>query len=257
MTEIARRPDLQEATWTSSSEALILARELGERIKCHRSDAGLEITDLAARTRIAARFLESLEEGRLVDLPGPVFVKGFIRSVCSELGRDPLPLLELVDQINLVEEPEEEPDISNGSRKTIPLVLSGILLAGLVIGGILLHGGDKVDEKETVDAQQAPAVQNVSEIAPETIAREETAIELDLLLRATEKTWLRIQADASEPWETTMRTGDEIRLKAVEKVELFIGNAGGVLFELNGKRFGPLGTQGQVISSYVITKDNL
>jgi len=77
------------------------------------------------------------------------------------------------------------------------------------------------------------------------------------LLRATEKTWLRIQADSSEPWETTMKTGDEIRLKAVDRVALFIGNAGGILLELNGKRFGPLGTQGQVISNYVITRDNL
>ena len=88
-------------------------------------------------------------------------------------------------------------------------------------------------------------------------AKEEPIVELDLLLRATEKTWLRIQADSSEPWETTMKTGDEIRLKAVERVALFIGNAGGIRFELNGKRFGPLGTQGQVISNYVITKDNL
>jgi len=248
---------LQEATWTSSNEALVLARELGERIKCHRTDAGMEISDLAARTRIAARLLKSLEEGKLGDLPGPVFVKGFIRSVCSELGRDPVPLVELVDQINVVKDPEEETEISNGSRKITPLVLSGILLAGLIVGGILLHGGNEAGPGNEVSVQQELAVEDALEVAPETAAREEAAVELDLLLRATEKTWLRIQADTSEPWETTMKTGDEIRLKAVERVELFIGNAGGVLFELNGKRFGPLGTQGQVISSYVITKDNL
>lgn len=248
---------MQEATWTSSSDALVLARELGERIKCYRTDVGMEIATLSARTRIAGRLLVSLEEGRLSDLPGPIFVKGFIRSVCSEIGRDPLPLMELVDQIHLVEQPTEEPDLSNGSRKIAPLVFSGILLAGLVLGGILLHGGDNADEEAAVIPEQAVAVQDASVITPEATVQEEVVVELDLLLRATEKTWLRIQADASEPWETTMRTGDEIRLKAVDRVEFFIGNAGGVLFELNGKRFGPLGTQGQVISSYVITKDNL
>jgi hypothetical protein len=219
----------------------------------------MEISELAARTRIAARLIKSLEEGSLVDLPGPVFVKGFIRSVCSELKRDPLPLLDLVDQINAVQEPAEEPDIANGSRKIVPLVLSGILLAGLVIGAILLLGGDEAGEDKVVGAQQALSDQGVSDVAvaPEEAIQEEIAVELDLLIHATEKTWLRIQADASDPWETTMRTGDEIRLKAVERIELFIGNAGGVIFELNGKKFGPLGTQGQVISSYVITKDNL
>ena len=244
---------MPEAIWTSSSEALALARELGTMLRRYRNDAGLEIAELAVRTRIGARYLQSMEDGRLVDLPEPVFVKGFIRSVCSELGRDPVPPMNLVDQIK-VEEPSEETDGANGSRRIKPLLLSGVLLAGLVTGGILLHGGKGRDE---VKVLPAAAEQEVEELAQDEYGREESIVDLDLLLRATEKTWLRIQADSSEPWETTMKAGDEIRLKAVDRVALFIGNAGGILFELNGKRFGPLGTQGQVISNYIITRDNL
>ena len=244
---------MPEAIWTSSSEALALARELGTMLRRYRNDAGLEIAELAVRTRIGARYLQSMEDGRLVDLPEPVFVKGFIRSVCSELGRDPVPPMNLVDQIK-VEEPSEETDGANGSRRIKPLLLSGVLLAGLVTGGILLHGGEGRDE---VKVLPAAAEQEVEELAQDEYGREESIVDLDLLLRATEKTWLRIQADSSEPWETTMKAGDEIRLKAVDRVALFIGNAGGILFELNGKRFGPLGTQGKVISNYIITRDNL
>ncbi len=250
---------MQEDTWTSSNEALLLARELGERIRSSRTDVAMEVNDLATRTRIGARYLHSMEEGNLDDLPGPVFIKGFIRAICTELGSDPLPLMDLVDQI-YAEEPAEEAFGTNGSKRIMPLILSGILLAVLVTGGILLHGGDKkgedgVREKGTVQTEAAEPL--VPEVAQEGFAREEPIIDLDLLLRATEKTWLRIQADSSEPWETTMKSGDEIRLKAVDRVTLFIGNAGGILFELNGKRFGPLGTPGQVISNYVITRDNL
>ena len=247
---------MQEATWTSSNETLVLARELGERIRSYRTDAGIEVADLAIRTRIGARYLQSLEEGRLEDLPGPVFVKGFIRSVCGELGRDPFPLMELVDQI-YVEAPAEETDPGNGSKRVAPLILSGLLLAGLVTGGILLHGGKNDNESDRSSVQSEPAGQVVAEADQEQFIGDEQVVELDLILRATEKTWLRIQADVSEPWETTMKTGDEIRLKAMDSVTLFIGNAGGILFELNGKRFGPLGKQGQVISNYVITRDNL
>jgi len=229
--------------------------ELGERIRSYRTDAGVEIVDLALRTRIGARYLQSLEEGRLEDLPGPVFVKGFIRSVCSELGRDPIPLMELVNQIH-VDEPAEESDGTNGSRRVMPLLLSGVLLAGLVTGGIMLHGGGE-EEGDQAAVQPVVTEQTIPVIEQEGFASEEPIVELDLLLRATEKTWLRIQADSSEPWETTLKTGDEIRLKAVDSVTLFIGNAGGILFELNGKRFGPLGKEGQVISNYVITRDNI
>jgi len=251
---------LQEDTWTSSNEALVLARELGERIRSCRTDTGVEVNDLAIRTRIGARYLYALEEGNLDDLPGPVFIKGFIRAICKELGSDPLPLLGLVDQIN-VEEPAEEVEGTNGARRITPFILSGVLLAALVTGGILLHGGNKdgedggVQEKAALQSEvTAPAV---PELAQEGFTSEEPIVNLDLLLRATEKTWLRIQADSSEPWETTMKTGDEIRLRAVDRVTLYIGNAGGILFELNGKRFGPLGTEGQVIPNYVITRDNL
>ena len=249
---------MQEATWISSNEALVLARELGERIRSYRSDSGVEVADLSSRTRITVRYLQAIEAGRLAELPGPVFVKGFIRSICSELGRDPDPLIDLVDQIQ-VEEPVEEPVTSNGSRRTTPLVISGILLACLIIGGILLHGGPK-DEEVVGQAEGTGLTEMMEEeaaLSREEINSEPPVVELDLVLRATEKTWLRIQADAEEPWETTMKAGDVVPIKAMDRVALFIGNAGGILLELNGRRFGPLGKQGQVISNYVITKDNL
>jgi cytoskeletal protein RodZ len=248
---------LHEATWTSSNEALALARELGQQIRSYRTDAGVEVPDLAKRTRIGVRYLQSLEDGSFDELPGPVFVKGFIRAVCAELGRDPFPLMDLVDQIHVEESPEET-DSSNGPKRITPLILSGVLLAGLVTGGILLHGeGKEVGNGDEAAVQPAVSEQANPESAQKGFANEEPIVELDLLMRATEKTWLRIQADSSESWETTMKTGDELRLMAVERVTLFIGNAGGILFELNGKRFGPLGSHGQVISNYVITRDNL
>ena len=185
---------MQEATWTSSNEAPVLARELGEKIRSYRMDMGVEVSDLATRTRIGARYLHSLEEGNLDNLPGPVFVKGFIKAICTELGSDPLPLMELVNQIH-VEEPVEEADGTNGSKRIAPLILSGVLLAALVTGGILLHGGDKkggdgVQEKAVVQTGVTEPV--APEVAQEGFAREEPIVDLDLLLRATEKTWLNL-----------------------------------------------------------------
>jgi hypothetical protein len=252
----ARRPDLHEATWTSSNEAIIHARELGHKVRDFRNEAGLQVADLSSRTKIGHRQLQALEEGRFEDLPGPVFIKGFIRSICDETGKDPVPLIQMVDQIFVDESPEES-ESTNGSRRTAPLILSGILLVGLITGGILLHGSGRGVESDQVPDRISLSDQETAGAAQGDYTAEEPIPELDLLLAATEKTWLRIQADSSEPWETTMRAGDEIRLRAMERVTLFIGNAGGLLFELNGRTFGPLGRHGQVISNYVITRDNL
>ena len=244
---------------TSSSDPHGMEKELGERLRSYRAYSGMELGELAIRTRITARHITALEEGQFQVLPGPVFVRGFIRSICQELGRDPEPLLALLDSAS-DEEPLEEGDAGGDGRKRLaPLILSGVVLAVLVIGGVLIHGkgneekpGSSVEEAvgSTVDQSTTESLEGRQAI-PEVVR------ELDLIIRAIDKTWLRIQPDNAEPWETTMKAGDEIALKAAERVTLFIGNAGGVLFELNGKRFGPPGARGQVLSNYTITRDDL
>lgn len=259
---------------TLSNETRVTGKTLGESLRQIRIEAGLEVAELASRTRIGAKNIEALEEDRLDLLPGPFFVKGFIRSICGELGQNPDPFLEMAADLQ-----EEEPDGEEkgpGPRKALPLWLTAGILLLLVLGGIWLYGNGRSGEPvppqpEPLAAQPepappepaiestyapVPAQEPAPVVAPEPPAPEEVE-ELDLAIRAIERTWLRIQTDASEPWETTLKTGDEVRLRATERITLFIGNAGGLLFELNGRNFGPPGFSGQVITSYVITRDNL
>ncbi len=246
---------------TSSSEAKVHAEELGRILRGYRCEAALDVSALATRTRIGTRYLNALEGGRLEELPGPVFVRGFVKVICEELGRDLQPLLPLLEGSLEGERGEEVNGPPNGQRKVVPLVLCAVVLLVLVTGGALLHGTGGKDKPtsapEKISSVSAALTEDGTAGTRENSVREEPFVELDLLIRATEKTWLRMQADSSEPWEATMKTGDEVRLKAMERISLFIGNAGGIQFELNGRRFGPLGTQGQVISNYVITRDNL
>jgi len=234
-------------------------RELGERLRSYRVDSGMGIEELAARTKISQRNIQALEQGRLDLLPGRAFTTGFIRAICSELGRDPGPVLEILNR-RIEEISARDNNGATETRKPFSLYFSIGVLFVLIVGGIVIHGGKK--EKQEATAVNNTAVQERSGAITEQSASfastvEEPPVELDLVIRATEKTWLRIQADSSQPWETTLKTGDEIRLNAMDQIRLFIGNAGGILFELNGKRFGPPGSQGQVISDYVITRDNL
>ena len=72
----ARKPGLRGDTLTSSSETHRVEKELGERLRSYRTDSGMEIAELAVRTRITSRHIAALEEGQFQLLPGPVFVKG-------------------------------------------------------------------------------------------------------------------------------------------------------------------------------------
>ncbi|RMF72029.1 MAG: DUF2914 domain-containing protein [Acidobacteria bacterium] len=67
---------------------------VGETLKACRERRGLGLERVASETRIRREFLEALEEGRLEDLPGSTYVRGFIRTYASLLDLDPAPLLE-------------------------------------------------------------------------------------------------------------------------------------------------------------------
>lgn len=67
-----------------------------------------------------------------------------------------------------------------------------------------------------------------------------------LVVHATEKTWLRIQADDEEPFQVLLQAGENISHKAA-RFNVDIGNAGGVRLQFDGKTIGNLGKTGEVI----------
>jgi cytoskeletal protein RodZ len=58
----------------------------GRYVHEQRKRRGMTIEQLAAATKIPRRSLELLEEDRYDELPGPVFVKGFLRCCARALG---------------------------------------------------------------------------------------------------------------------------------------------------------------------------
>jgi cytoskeletal protein RodZ len=75
------------------------------------------------------------------------------------------------------------------------------------------------------------------------------AEKMPLTLKAyvRERTWMRISIDGEEPKEYIFSPGNEPEWEARGKFDLLIGNAGGLVLELNGKKVGALGASGQVV----------
>jgi cytoskeletal protein RodZ len=237
-----------------------MSQELGDYIRRLREGSGVSVKELAERTRISLRYVEALEEGRIDVLPGVVFVRGFIRTIFSELGENPDQALYLVEEHYPEEEPEEFETVSGSRRVFFPLAVATVVLVVLLVGTFFLRKSDtQKNEELSPDEIAGKAASDTlsNETGIQTIGELGDLPDLNLVIQAIDKTWLRIQTDNSDSWETTMRPGDEVRLRASERINLLIGNAGGILFDLNGKQFGPPGSQGQVLSNYVITRDNL
>lgn len=63
-----------------------MSEDFGSYLKHERELRGVPLDEIALTTKISIRFLRALEESRFEDLPGEVFIKGFIRSYGQAIG---------------------------------------------------------------------------------------------------------------------------------------------------------------------------
>ncbi|MBC7945497.1 MAG: helix-turn-helix domain-containing protein [Burkholderiales bacterium] len=69
----------------------------GQRLAAAREARGLSIEDVVRHTKLSRRQVMALESDAHDQLPGPVFVRGFMRNYARHLQLDPAPLLATLD----------------------------------------------------------------------------------------------------------------------------------------------------------------
>jgi len=180
---------------------------------------GLDVADVEERTKIRAKYLRALENEEWHSLPGPTFVKTFLRTYAELLGLDPHLLVDEYRATHLEEEADLQPlatppaavGRAERSRARPPgpprpaalLVLAGVVMAGVVIVGVLLALGLSADEdppsRQAADErprarQERPAAQPrprpagvVMRVAPEvpTYACVDTGAGTDVVFEGT------------------------------------------------------------------------
>ena len=150
----AERSDEAEAARDphSSEEALPSA---GALLREAREARGLSQADLARTLNLQVRIVEALERDDDSQLPGPAFVRGYLRSYARLMGMDPEPLLVehqartggVVPEVHASPRLERE-DAQLGSarsRSRLIVVAAVLALALLVLIGLLLQRPEFLD----------------------------------------------------------------------------------------------------------------
>ena len=123
--------------------------EIGATLREARMRQRIDITDMEVRTKIRAKYLRALENEEWDLLPGPTYVRSFLRTYAEALGLD---AKLLVEEYKLRHDPLETGELHPMRRPTqrerdrrheprgvprgavVGLVLAGIVLALFVIG---------------------------------------------------------------------------------------------------------------------------
>jgi cytoskeleton protein RodZ len=119
--------------------------EIGATLREARMRARIDISEIEATTKIRAKYLRALENEEWSLLPGPTFVKSFLRTYAQALGLDGKALVEEYRLSH--EQPGEagitEPLVPSGERRRGRSAPSGpsrgyLLAVGAVLGLIVL-----------------------------------------------------------------------------------------------------------------------
>src|SRR2546421_8403004 len=145
--------------------------EIGQSLREARMRARIDVSEIEGKTKIRAKYLRALENEEWGLLPGPTFVKSFLRTYAQALGLDAKALVEeyrlhhespgepQLEPIAPAPRRDRRPGIARGgggggpSRAYLVLVGFVALLIVLLIVGLLDTGGSS---KSTRTRAQAP-----------------------------------------------------------------------------------------------------
>ena len=219
----------------------------GERLRDARIAQGLDVTDLAARTRIPTRHVEAIEDGDYSRLPSQTYATGFTKACARALGLNEADLARDV-RAELAQSWDREPtvqtyDVSEPARApSSGVVWAGVAVAlvllaivGLWFGTDLLRGSAGGAPAPTVAQDSVPIPAPAATVAPVNGGQ--------VSLTATDEVWVRIYdaADATM-FMKTMKPGERYDVPADAKdPKINIGRPDKLTVTLNGSVAPPLG----------------
>tara|TARA_Y100001934_G_C12315641_1_gene757297 strand:+ start:425 stop:1300 length:876 start_codon:yes stop_codon:yes gene_type:complete len=105
-----------------------MIENFGSYLKHERELRGVPLEEISGTTKIHIRFLQALEENKFDELPGKVFIKGYIRSYANTIGSD------VEETLNIYEESvgDKPPKLISNSESKENLSATKFLGFGLI-----------------------------------------------------------------------------------------------------------------------------
>jgi cytoskeleton protein RodZ len=219
--------------------------DIGETLREARMRSRIDISEVEARTKIRAKYLRALENEEWDLLPGPVYVKSFLRTYGDYLGLDSRMLID--DFKRRYERPSDHelrPIASLGRERERsargpllpPWALIGVVLVAVVVALYALGSSGGTSGSPSTGAHvttHKPAHKAHHRTATTTVAATPTTVKLELVPTGTVYVCLVDGAGRQMIPGRIFSVGQTIPVQTAPKMLLTLGNAS-VQMKVNG-----------------------
>jgi cytoskeletal protein RodZ len=226
---------------------------IGDSLAEARRQAGLTIAEVSQQTRIRESIIRGIEQGDFSACGGDFYARGHIRSIASVVGIDPVPLIREYDVENGplgamraadVFEPSTPIKIRERRSPSLSLIVVVVLLA--IIGFSAYHLVSSHNKgrqalaatRPTVTAQATPKARATVKPAPSPTP---TSTDVVIHLAAVEECWVQLTSstDGSQLYMGTIPAGSSRTWTEKQAVKITLGNPGGIVLTVDGKKQNP------------------
>lgn len=246
-------------TDSGAEPAGLFPRSVGERLLAARVAAGLDLNDIATKTRVPMRHLEAIERSDYASLPSATYALGFARQYGRAVGINDVDLARDL-RAELGRAPLESPD----SAPYVPVdptrVPSRLLawttagLAAVLLIGYLIWRSMAFGEAGAPLAEPAPApvVAMAPATAPPPPATPATG---QVVLTATAPAWLRVYDKNDKVlFEKEMAAGESWPVPGDADTPMIrTGRADAIKVTVGGTEVAPLGPPERTVRDVVLT----
>ncbi len=249
---------------TEAKDQALFPERAGELLRAARMRAGLDLGDVATRTRIPLRTLEAIERSDHSDLPSPTYAIGFAKSFARAVGADPDAVAHaLRDELGHQQPGSREMvDLDDFDPQRLPsrkLAWTAALIALLILGGYAFWRGWLMRDPAPAAFEVASPGGEAVEPAQNAMVPVQPSPTGQVVLTAHDAVWLRVY-DASDKvlFEKEMAAGERFEVPAdANKPMVRTGRAELIAVTIDGKDAASLGPPDRTVKDVVVSASAL
>ncbi len=238
---------------------------MGEVLRESRYRLNVSLEEAEEYTKVRKKYLIALESDDYSELPAPVYARGFLQHYAEFLGIDPHFVDKLFQPPQEVKTPPQIRPAASGIPAAAGISMRMVVTFFLAVLGVAAIGflywqyaaytssnamadvTPKATALTTPTSYQLVAVPSPTATALPTPSP--TPVRgVEVTVSISDRSWMRVTADgqSSPLFEGELQPGDTRTWKAKDRVDMRVGNAGGVEVTVNGMKQGKLGASGEV-----------